>query len=120
MRLYAPLYQGDSFLPPDAAIGAPVHTVLKSPAPAVKFVRSNNKVEAANETALDLHAIEQTAQAMRGAEIARLLKAAYSAVADWFEQIETQERDRFFAASANLSDLELRQRYWERTGCAHF
>ena len=120
MRLYAPLYEGDSFLPPDAAIGAPVRTVFKAPATTVDFVRSNNKVETANETVLDLHAIEQTAQAMRGAEIARLLKAAYNAVVDWFERIETRERDNFFAASANLADLELRQRYWERTGCAHF
>jgi hypothetical protein len=120
MRLYAPLYEGDSLLRPDAAFGEPTVTVFKTPASAAIFVRSNIKVEAANETALDLAAIEQTAHAMRGAEIARLLKAAYSAVVGWLERIETRERDNFFAASANLADLELRQRYWERTGCAHF
>ena len=63
MRLYAPLYEGDSILRPDATIGAPVRTVFKTPAPAPDFVRSNIQVEAANETMLDLHAIEQTARA---------------------------------------------------------
>ena len=120
MRLYAPLYEGDSLLRPDATIGAPVRTVFKTPDSAPDFVRSNIQAEAANATALDLHAIEQTARAMHGAEVARLLKSAYTAVVDWLERIETQERDNFFAASANLSDLERRQRYWERTGCAHY
>ena len=120
MRLYAPLYEGDSLLRPDAAFGEPAATVFKTPAPAADFVRSNIQVEAANETVLDLHAIEQTARAMRGAAVARLLKAAYTAVVDWLERIETQERDNFFAASANLADLEQRQRHFERTGLAHY
>jgi hypothetical protein len=120
MRLYAPLYEGDSFLRPDAAFGEPAVTVLKTPAPATHFVRSNIQVEAANETVLDLHAIEQTAHAMRSGEVARLLKAAYTAVVDWLERSETYERDNFFAASANLADLEQRQRHFERTGRAHY
>jgi hypothetical protein len=120
MRLYAPLYEGDSLLRPDAALGERAATVFKTPASAADFVRSNNQVEAANETVLDLHAIEQTARTMRGAEVARLLKTAYNAVVDWLERIETQERDNFFAASANLADLEQRQRHWERTGLTHY
>jgi hypothetical protein len=120
MRLYAPLCEGDSVLRPDAALGEPAATVFKAPAPAAAFVRSNIQVEAANETAFALHAIEQAARAMRGATVARLLKAAYTAVADWLERIETFERDNFFAASANLADLEQRQRHWERTGRAHY
>ena len=120
MRLYAPLYEGDSFLRPDAASGEPAATVFKTPVPAADFVRSNIQVEAANETALDLHAIEQTARATRSAEVARLLKAAYTAVVDWFERGDYQERDNFFAASANLADLEQRQRHFERTGRAHY
>jgi hypothetical protein len=120
MRLYAPLYEGDSLLRPDAAIGAPVRTVFKAPARTPDFVRSNIQVEAANETVLDLHAIEQNARAMHSAAFARLLKAAYTTVVGWLERIETRERDNFFAASANLSDLEQRQRYWERTGCASY
>lgn len=120
MRLYAPLYEGDSFLRPDAALGEPAAPVFKAPAPAAAFVRGNIQVEAANETALDLHEIEQAARAMRGATVARLLKAAYTAVVGWLERIETQERDNFFAASANLADLEQRQRHWERTGLAHY
>ena len=120
MRLYAPLYEGDSFLRPDAAFGEPAATVLKTPAPAADFVRSNIQVEAANETALDLHAIEQTARATRSAEVARLLKAAYTAVVDWLDRNETYERDNFFAASANLADLEQRQRHFERTGRAYY
>lgn len=131
MRLYAPMYEGDSFLRPDAAIGASVRTVFKAPAPAPDFVRSNIQVEAANQTALDIHAIEQTARVLRSAELARLLKiaatsvanglkAAHAAVVDWLERVEYQERDNFFAASANLADLEQRQRHWERTGCSHY
>jgi hypothetical protein len=120
MRLYAPMYEGDSLLRPDAAIGTSVRTVFKTPAPAIDFVRSNIRAGAANETVLDLVAIEQAARVMRGVELGRLLKTAYTAVVDWLERVETRERDNFFAASANLSDLEQRQRYWERTGCAHY
>ncbi|HEY5293152.1 MAG TPA: hypothetical protein VIJ43_12665 [Burkholderiales bacterium] len=131
MRLYAPMYEGDSILRPDAAIGAPVRTTFKAPAPAADFVRSNIQMEAANQTALDIHAIEQTARALRSIELARLLKnaatslanglkAAHTAVADWLERIDYQERDNFFAASANLADLEQRQRHFERTGLTHY
>jgi len=120
MRLYAPVYEGDTLLRPDAALGESVVTVFKTPAPTVDFVRGNIQVGAANETALDLQAIEQTARALRGAELARLLKGAYTAVVDWLERIDTQERDNFFAAADNLADLENRQRHFERTGCAHY
>lgn len=120
MRLYAPLYEGDSILRPDAAFGEPAVKVFKSPAPAQDFVHSNIQAEAANETALDIHAIEQLARRHRNAELARLLKAAYTAVADWFERNENFERDNFFAASENLADLEQRQRHFERTGMAHY
>jgi hypothetical protein len=131
MRLYAPLYECESFLPPDAAIGASVRALFKAPAPAPVFVRSNIRVEAAYLTALDIHAIEQNARALRNAELGRLLsiaatyvvhglKAAHTAVVDWLERIDFQERDNFFAASANLAELEQRQRHWERTGCARY
>lgn len=131
MRLYAPMYEGDSILRPDAAIGAALRASFNAPARRVDFVRSNIQIEAAEETALDLHAIEQRAHMLRSIETARLLKQAYTgiaralktmhaAVVDWFERAETEERDRFFAASANLADLEQRQRHWERTGSAHY
>ena len=120
MRLYAPLYEGDSILRPDAAIGKSARSVSKTPAPAAYFVRSNIQIEAANETVPDLHAIEQTARATQSAEVARLLKAAYTAVVDWLERNKNYERDRFFAASSDLADLEQRQRHFERTGCAHY
>lgn len=131
MRLYAPMYEGDSVLRPDAAIGAPTRTYFKAPAPAIDFVRSNIQVQAANETALEIHALEHSAHALRSAELARLLKSAYQSIAgglksahtaitDWLERIDNQERDTFFASSANLADLEQRQRHWERTGSAHY
>jgi hypothetical protein len=131
MRLYAPLYEGDSVLRPDAAIGASVRTIFKAPAPAADFVHSNIQVEAANPPALDIHAIERTARVLRGVELAHLLinaatllanglKAAHAAVAEWLERIDDQERDNFFAASANLADLEQRQRHFERTGLTHY
>ena len=131
MRLYAPLYEGDSFLRPDAAIGASVRDLFKAPAPAQDFVRSNIQAEAAALTASDIHAIEQTARMLRSIELARLLsnaatslmnglKAAHNAVVDWMERIDYQERDNFFANSANLADLEQRQRHYERTGRTYF
>lgn len=120
MRLYAPLYETDTILRPDAAFGERAVKVFKNPAPAPAFVRSNIQVEAANETVLDLHAIVLAAHAARNAEIARLLKAAYTAVVDWLDRNETWERDSFFAASENLADLEQRQRHYERTGMAHY
>jgi len=131
MRLYAPLYEGDSFLRPDAAIGASIRDLFKAPAPAQDFVRSNIQVEAAVLTASDIHAIEQTARMLRSIELARLfsnaatslmngLKAAHNAVVDWMERVEYQERDNFFANSANLADLEQRQRHFERTGRTYY
>jgi len=120
MRLYAPMYEGDSLLRPDAALGEATAKVFKSPAPTTDFVRGNIQDQAANETALDLHALELNARTMRASAVARLLKSAYTAVADWFERVDNQERDDFFAASANLAELEQRQRHWERTGRAHY
>jgi hypothetical protein len=131
MRLYAPMYEGDSILHPDSAIGATVRPAFKAPARTVDFVRSNIQEQAANETVLDIYAIEQAARVMRSIEMARVLtkaytffanalKAAHIAVVDWLERADTYERDSFFAASANLADLEQRQRHWERTGRAHY
>lgn len=120
MRLYAPVYEGDSLLRPDAALGERATTVFKAPVKTVDLVRSNIPAEAASEPALDLATIERDARAMRGATVARMLKAAYNAVEDWFERIDTRERDNFFAGSCDLADLEQRQRHWERTGCSHY
>jgi hypothetical protein len=125
------MYEGDSVLRPDAAIGASLRALFKAPAPTVDFVRSNIPAERANPTVPEIQAIAQTARALRSAAMARLLKSAaasmahglkavHAAVADWFERIEYQERDNFFAASTDLADLEQRQRQWERTGCARY
>ena len=120
MRLYAPLYEGDSILRPDAALGESAVKVFRSPAPAPEFVRSNSQAEAANETALDIHAIEQLARRQRSAALAQMLKTLFKAIGDWLERSENFERDSFFAAAENLADLEQRQRHFERTGMAHY
>lgn len=120
MRLYAPLYEGDSILRPDAAFGEPAVRVFRSPAPAADFVHSNIQAEAAQETVLDIHAIEQLARHRRSAELARMIKAMFSAIGAWFERQENYDRDSFFAAADNLADLEQRQRHFERTGLAHY
>lgn len=120
MRRYAPLYEGDSVLRPEAALGEPAVTAFKKPAPAPDFVRGNIAAEAANETVLDVHAIEQIARRERSLALGRMLKAAYTAVIDWLERPDEHERDNFFAAASDLADLEQRQRHWERTGCAHY
>ena len=120
MRLYAPLYEGDSIIRPDAALGEAAAKVFRTPAPKTDFVRSNIQLEAANETTLDIHAIEQTARALRSVEFARKLKGMFTAIGDWLDRNEYAERDDFFAASSNLADLEQRQRHWERTGMSHY
>ncbi len=120
MRLYAPLFEGDSIVRPDAAFGEPAVTTYRRSVSAPDFVRSNIQAEAANTTALDLHTLEQTARHLRSAEIARLLRVAYDAVVDWLDRNDQYERDSFFASSSNLCELEQRQRQWERTGCAHY
>ena len=120
MRLYAPLFEGDSIVRPDAAFGEPAVTTYRRSVSAPDFVRSNIQAEAANTTALDLHALEQSARHLRSAEIARLLRVAYDAIVDWLDRNDQYERDSFFAASSNLCELEQRQRHWERTGCAHY
>ena len=101
MRLYAPLYEGDSILRPDAALGEPAAADSKSPAPTATIVRSNMPLEPAND-------------------IAHMAKALFARVAAWLERNENMERDNFFAASENLADLEQRQRHFERTGVAHY
>lgn len=120
MRLYAPLYEGDSIVRPDAAFGEPAVTSFKRSVSGLDFVRSNIQADAANVTVLDLHAIEQTARNLRSAEIARLFRVAYDAIANWLDRSDQFERDNFFASASNLSDLEQRQRHWERTGLTHY
>jgi hypothetical protein len=127
MRLYAPLYEGDTILRPDAAFGEPAVRVFRSPAPAPDLVRSNIQIEAANETALDIRAIEEIARIHRNAEITRMLTPVFNAIGGWFKAIgawfeheDNFMRDNFFAASENLADLEQRQRHFERTGMTHY
>jgi hypothetical protein len=120
MRLYAPLYEGDSILRPDAAFGEPAVRVFRAPAPAADLVRSNIETEAAAEIVLDFDAIEQRARHERSVELARLIKAMFAAIGAWLERTEHYDRDSFFAAADNLSDLEQRQRHYERTGLAHY
>ena len=120
MRLYAPLYEGDSILRPDAAFGEPAVRVFRTPAPTADFVRSNIQAEAARETALDILAIEQAARRQRSIELARMIKAMFAAIGAWLERNENYDRDSFFAAADNLADLEQRQRHFERTGLAHY
>ena len=83
-------------------------------------MRSNIQVEAANETAFDIHAIEQIARIQRNAEISRLLNLLFKNIGAWFERLDYSERDRFFAESDNLCELEQRQRHHERTGMTHY
>ncbi len=101
MRLYAPLYEGESILRPDAALGEPAAANSKSAAPTATIVRSNIAPAPANE-------------------IAQLAKTLFARIAAWVERNENRERDNFFAASENLADLEQRQRHFERTGVPHY
>ncbi len=101
MRLYAPLYEGDSILRPDAALGESAVANSESPAPTATIVQSNMPLAPAHD-------------------VAHMAKALFAKVAAWLERNENIERDNFFAASENLADLEQRQRHFERTGVAHY
>jgi hypothetical protein len=101
MRLYAPLYEGDSILRPDAALGERAVANSKSTAPTATIVHSNIPLAPAHD-------------------IAHMAKALFVKIAAWLERNENNERDNFFAASENLADLEQRQRHFERTGIPHY
>ena len=101
MRLYAPLYDGDSILRPDAALGERAAPNAKSPATTATIVHSNMPLAPAND-------------------IAHAAKTLFARIAAWLERAENSERDNFFAASENLADLEQRQRHFERTGVPHY
>jgi hypothetical protein len=116
MRLYAPLYEGDNTLRPDAALGGSAASVKKSPAPTLKIVHSN----IALENAADYPVAEQDVRQPRDGGIMRITKTLFAAIGEWLERSENQERDNFFAAAENLADLEQRQRHFERTGVAHY
>ena len=120
MRLYAPLYEGDNTLRPDAALGGSAASVKKSPAPAPVIVRSNIAPGSAIENALDTPVTGQLRRNPRNVGIARMAKTLFTAIDQWLERSENHERDNFFAASENLADLEQRQRHFERTGVAHY
>ncbi len=120
MRLYAPLYEGDDTLRPDAALAESAAAGKKSPVPAPAIVRSNIALEAANETAVETPETVQHASELRNAGIVRMAKSVLAAIGEWLDSREYSERDSFFAASENLADLEQRQRHFERTGIAHY
>jgi len=114
MRLYAPLYEGDNTLRPDAALGGSAASARKSPAPAPTIVRSNIGAV----TVADIPGAEQDVREPHG--IVHWARSLFTAITNWLERSENHERDSFFAASENLADLEQRQRHFERTGIAHY
>ena len=63
MRLYPPMYPGDSFLEPGTAPGSDAPWAWETVAFRAHFVRSNMPAEAAPEAGVDVAAIERQASA---------------------------------------------------------
>jgi hypothetical protein len=118
MRNYARPAAGDSIPCPDAGFGEPAVKVVGSPARASGSVRSTIQVEAANEAALDIHAILQIASRERSAACERMRTALFTTVGAWFERSKCVERGGCFAASGNPAGLERPPRHFESTGTA--
>lgn len=116
MRLYAPLFEDDNTLRPDAALGESAGSAKESTASTLKIVHSN----IALENAAGYPVAEEDVRQLRDGGIMRMTKTLFAAIGEWLERSEHQERDNFFAAAENLADLEQRQRHFERTGVAHY
>lgn len=81
MKLYPPIYPGDSILQPGTVPGSDAETVTAEAAFQAGFVRSSIAFEGAPESSIDMVSIEEQARAARSAWIGSQLKSFYAALA---------------------------------------
>ena len=84
MKLYPPIYPGDSILRPGTVPGESIASAWEALAFRAPIVRSNMRVASVPEPRIDIAAIEQQARAMRSAWIGKELKRLYRAWARKF------------------------------------
>ncbi len=114
MRLYSPMYPGDSILQPGSVPGSDTVSAWNPPDFQTHFVRSNMRTESVPEPGVDVAAIERQAGAARSAWVGSKLKSFYEALVRKFERGGQAEMENYLAASQNLADLEERIRRYER------
>lgn len=114
MRLYPPMYPGDSMLQLRTVPGGGVMTVWKTACSRASFVRGNIGVESVLEPVVDVGEIERQARAARSAWVGSKLKSYYQALVRKFERAGRAEMENYLAASQSLADLEERIRRYER------
>ena len=84
MKLYPPIYPGDSMLRPGTVAGGSIVSAWEALAFRAQIVRSNMHVSGALEPSIDMVAIEQGARAARSAWIGKQLSYFYQALARKF------------------------------------
>lgn len=114
MRLYPPMYPGDSILQPGTVPGGGAVSAWNAAVFRTPFVRSNMRAEGAPEPGVDAAALERQARAARSVWVGSKLKSFYEALVRKFERAGQAEMENYLAASQNLADLEERIRRYER------
>jgi hypothetical protein len=120
MRFYAPLYEGDNSIRPDAGLELALGQAVKSGMSETDFVHGNMLAEATTGPNFDLAALERRARAARSAWVGSQLKYYYQALVNKFERAGQSELEHYLAASENLADLEARIRRFERQQVSYY
>jgi hypothetical protein len=114
MRLYPPMYPGDSILQPGTVPGGDAMSAWDVAVSRTPFVRSNVRAQIALELGVDAAAPDGQARATRRVWVGSKLKSYYEALVRKFERAGQAELENYLAASQNLADLEQRIRRYER------
>lgn len=99
MKLYPPIYPGDSILQPGTVPGGDLGPESVRTASKPAFVRSSMSAHGEPEAKIDLIEIEERARAARSAWIGAQLKSLYAALARKFEHIAQDRLQRELTAS---------------------
>ena len=102
MKLYAPIYPGDSMLQPGEVPGGDSESEWTKAALSASFVHSTIGLDGESEPRIDLMDIEERARAARSAWIGSQLKSLYAALERMFERIAKHRFERDLAASNHV------------------
>ncbi len=114
MRLYPPMYPGDSMLRPGTVPGGDIVSAWNTAMFRIPFVRSKIRAEEASGVGAEAAAPKRHARATPGVWVGSQLKPYFEALMRKFERAGQAEMENYLAASQNLADLEDRIRRYER------
>jgi hypothetical protein len=114
MRVYVPMYEGDSIIHAGLVPGGNVASAWETAISKTPFVRNNGVAENTPAPAIDAGALERSARAARSAWLGSKLKSFYQNLVRKLERAGQSEMENYLAASQNLADLEERIRRFER------